>query len=83
MTTTADLFDAVTYLNYAYNRTLQPDISPERWGAIFGEDAARSMEARYQAEGGREARLRIYRTHLPEDRTTNHEPRTHEEPRPC
>jgi len=39
----------LTYLSYAHNRCLSPEITPERWARIFGEHTA-ELEARFQAE---------------------------------
>lgn len=41
------IYDLV-FINYAHNRDLAPDISPERWSRIYGDTTA--MEARYQRE---------------------------------
>ena len=44
--TPIDIVDELTYRSYAHNRRLSPDVSPERWMAVFGEDAAQ-MEERF------------------------------------
>lgn len=50
MTTYADLIDALTYRNYAYNRDLFPDIGPELWKLILNAYVVDAMEAKYQTE---------------------------------
>ena len=40
--------DQLVYLNYAHNRDLAPEVSPERWARIYPNAAA--LEARYQAD---------------------------------
>ena len=43
-----NLIDALTYLNYKYNRQRSPDIAPEQWARIYKD--ADMLEARYQQE---------------------------------
>jgi hypothetical protein len=48
-TTFSDLnatVDNVTFASYAYNRSLFPKISPERWAKIYGP--TEEMEKKYQ-----------------------------------
>jgi hypothetical protein len=42
------LIDTLTYISYAHNRTISPDISPERWAKIFPD--AQRLEWRYETE---------------------------------
>jgi len=44
-----DVVDYLTYINYAFNREITPDVSPERWANIYGPKAE-AMERRYQKE---------------------------------
>lgn len=46
---TEKVLDELTYISYAHNRNLSPDVSPERWAKVYGP-SARLMEVRYQAE---------------------------------
>ena len=48
--TPAGLVDELTYISYAHNRKLSPEVSSERWAAIYPNAAA--MERRYQEELG-------------------------------
>jgi hypothetical protein len=41
--------DDIIYLNYRFNRDRSPDISPERWKAIYG-DKVNKFEVWYQAD---------------------------------
>ena len=43
-----DVIDYLTYANYAHNRRISPDISPERWARIYPN--ADKLEAKYQAD---------------------------------
>lgn len=45
-----DLILNLTYINYAHNRTISPDVTPERWGRIYGVQAVEEMEERYQRD---------------------------------
>jgi len=47
--TPAEIVADLTYSCYAYNRTISPDITPERWERVFGSRTM-AMEARYQKE---------------------------------
>ena len=44
------LISELTYVSYATQRDLAPEISPERWGKIYGPESVEQMEERYQAE---------------------------------
>lgn len=44
----SDLIDTLTYVNYAHNRRLSPDIPAERWAQIYPQ--ALEMEGRFQQE---------------------------------
>lgn len=44
---TGTLISDLNYINYATNRKLSPEISPERWAAIYGSQSA-EFEKRYQ-----------------------------------
>lgn len=57
MDSSAQLVSDLTYLNYAHNRRISPDVSPERWARIYGADKVNSMEARFQSEAEREPRF--------------------------
>ena len=45
--TPSQVVDYLTYANYAHNRRMSPEISPERWANIY-PDAAK-LEAKFQA----------------------------------
>lgn len=45
---TDSLIDELTYRNYYWNRKRRPDISADRWAAIYAN--AEAMEKRYQQE---------------------------------
>ena len=47
--TARELVDDLKFQNYKANRQYSPNISVERWAAIFGADAI-DLESRYQAE---------------------------------
>jgi len=47
--TAQELVGDLTFINYAVNRDLSPDISVERWKAVYGPSVYR-MESRYQEE---------------------------------
>lgn len=47
--TPSEIVDELTYRNYAWNRTISSEITPEQWSNVYGDVAA--MEARYQDEG--------------------------------
>lgn len=42
--------DELLYGNYTFNRQQAPDITPERWKKIYGEQAVEWMERRLQDE---------------------------------
>jgi hypothetical protein len=44
-----EALDYLLFVNYAHNRDLRPDITPERWKAVYGKSTDR-LEAQYQAE---------------------------------
>ena len=46
--TVGEALAELLYIGYATNRDQRPDISPERWAAIFPH--AEALEAKYQAE---------------------------------
>jgi len=43
------LVSELDYQCYKYNRTISPDVSPDRWRAIFG-NRVDNLEKRYQDE---------------------------------
>jgi len=43
-----DVIDELTYRSYRFNRDSSPDVTPEKWGLVFGN--VPEMEARYQRE---------------------------------
>lgn len=45
----AQIIDELTYISYATNRDLAPEVSVERWEKHVYQNA-RAMEVRYQAE---------------------------------
>jgi hypothetical protein len=47
--TPQEMIDELTYINYRHNRELSPQISVERWAAIYGPKSE-YMETRYQRE---------------------------------
>ncbi len=46
--TSGSIVDELTYRSYAANRQLSPEITPERWTAVYPN--ALSLEERYQQE---------------------------------
>ncbi len=46
---TQDILDELTYIDYAHNRRVAPDVPPDRWQRIYGP-TVKHMEARFQAE---------------------------------
>ena len=46
--TVGEALAELLYIGYATNRDQRPDISPERWAAIYPN--AEALEAKYQAE---------------------------------
>ena len=44
----------MTYRSYAYNRTEAPQITPNSWKKVYGQEVD-DMEKRYQAEKQKEA----------------------------
>ena len=45
-----DMLADLTYACYAENRRQAPDITPERWGKVFGVAQVEAMERRYAKE---------------------------------
>lgn len=43
-----EIISDLVYINYAHNRDISPEISPERWSQIYGDTT--NMEARYRKE---------------------------------
>ena len=43
------LVDDLIYFNYRHNRTISPEVTPERWEKIYGPNTM-AMEERFQAE---------------------------------
>ena len=43
------VLDELIYRNYAFNRKRSPDIAPERWMTMFGENVTQ-MEMRFSKE---------------------------------
>jgi hypothetical protein len=42
--------DYLTFSNYEYNRILNPQITPKRWGLVYGAELVEKMEAAFQAK---------------------------------
>jgi len=42
--------DYLTFSNYEYNRILNPEISPKRWGLVYGSELVEKMEKAFQAK---------------------------------
>jgi len=40
--------DYLTFSNYEYNRILNPQISPKRWGLVYGAELVEKMEIAFQ-----------------------------------
>jgi hypothetical protein len=40
--------DHLTQMNYNHNRLRYPDVSPERWGKVYGEQKALLLEENFQ-----------------------------------
>ncbi len=49
MNTLAELIDELTYRNYAHNRRISPNVSPERWAKSYGPTVA-ALEERFLRE---------------------------------
>ena len=47
--TAEQLVADLVYVNYRFQREYAPDISPERWQSVFGEEG-KFLEQRYQSE---------------------------------
>tara|TARA_B110000503_G_C6904466_1_gene312102 strand:+ start:167 stop:349 length:183 start_codon:yes stop_codon:yes gene_type:complete len=44
----AEAIDHLTYSSYAHNRKLNPEISPARWGLIYGAKKVNLMEKTFK-----------------------------------
>lgn len=44
------VIDELTFRSYAHNRRISPEISPERWAAIFGKEQVEAMENQFQGQ---------------------------------
>jgi len=44
------IFDDLTFINYACNRDSAPSITPESWKKVYGNAAVDQMEPRYLAQ---------------------------------
>lgn len=42
--------DYLTFSNYEYNRILNPQINPKRWGLVYGAELVEKMEIAFQAK---------------------------------
>ena len=42
--------DYLAFSNYEFNRILNPEISPQRWGLVYGAELVEKMEAAFQAK---------------------------------
>ena len=40
--------DHLTQMSYNHNRLTNPDVSPERWGKVYGEQKALLLEENFQ-----------------------------------
>ena len=40
--------DYLTFSNYEFNRILNPQITPQRWGLVYGAEMVEKMEAAFQ-----------------------------------
>lgn len=47
--TSLEFIDELTYRNYAHNRRISPQVTPERWEKAYGPNAV-AMEERFQRE---------------------------------
>lgn len=48
--TIEQIIKSLSFSNYAANRLRSPEITPERWGKIYGEKQVKAFEAAFQAE---------------------------------
>ena len=48
--TPEDIIDHLTYSNYAFNRDISPNVTPEQWAKLFGVEQTKAMEHHYQYE---------------------------------
>jgi hypothetical protein len=42
--------DYLAFSNYEFNRILNPEISPQRWGLVYGAELVEKMEAAFQSK---------------------------------
>jgi hypothetical protein len=42
--------DYLTFSNYEFNRILNPQITPKRWGLVYGAEMVEKMEIAFQAK---------------------------------
>jgi hypothetical protein len=40
----------LAFSNYEFNRILNPQISPERWGLVYGAELVEKMEKAFQSK---------------------------------
>ena len=45
-----DCLDYLAFSNYEFNRILNPEISPQRWGLVYGAEMVKKMEDAFQAK---------------------------------
>jgi uncharacterized protein (UPF0548 family) len=43
-----DCLDYLAFSNYEFNRILNPEISPQRWGLVYGAEMVERMEEAFQ-----------------------------------
>jgi len=43
------IIDELTYINYKHNRQLSPEVTPERWVKVYGDNTL-EMEKRLREE---------------------------------
>lgn len=67
------VIDELIYRNYAANRQYSPEITPERWAKVYGENTP-AMEARFQA-ADRVATLNTGASHVDQDPSSAEGPR--------
>ena len=48
--TPEDIIDHLTYSNYAFNRDISPNETPEQWAKLVGVEQTKAMEHHYQYE---------------------------------
>jgi hypothetical protein len=42
--------DYLAFSNYEFNRILNPQITPKRWGLVYGAEMVEKMEIAFQAK---------------------------------